>query len=131
MSQAAPIDFDHTAHAAGELCDDEHSPSSAPVTEADERVVERAAALLRAMGDSGRLRVLERLSRRELCVSELASASGEGLSTVSQRLRTLRSEGLVARRREGKHIYYRLADAHVVALIETVLEHAGEDISGG
>jgi DNA-binding transcriptional ArsR family regulator len=86
----------------------------------------RAAAIFRACGDPERLRVLERLSHGELCVTEIAAESGEGLSTVSQRLRLLRSEGLLGRRREGKHIYYSLADQHVADLIHSALEHALE-----
>lgn len=86
----------------------------------------RAAALFRACGDPERLRTLERLSHGELCVSELAAESREGLSTVSQRLRLLRSEGLVSRRRDGKHIYYALADGHVADLIKSALEHAAD-----
>jgi ArsR family transcriptional regulator len=87
---------------------------------------ERAAALFRAAGEPSRLRLLETLSREESCVSALAEASGEGMSTVSQRLRLLRSEGLVTRRRDGRHIYYRLADEHVAELIRNALEHACE-----
>jgi DNA-binding transcriptional ArsR family regulator len=91
-------------------------------------VVERAASLLKAVGDPARLRLLERLARAgEQCVSELAEASGEGMSTVSQRLRLLRGEHLVARRREGKHIYYALTDTHVRELIFAALEHAAEE----
>ena len=48
------------------------------------------------------------------------------MSTVSQRLRLLRSERLVARRRDGKHVYYALADAHVGELLQAALEHAAE-----
>ena len=91
-------------------------------------VVERAAAIFRAMGDTARLHLLERLTLGEYCVTELAEFSGEGLSTISQRLRTLRAEGLVARRREGKHIYYALADDHITDLIKNALEHAGEGL---
>ena len=53
-------------------------------------------------------------------------ALGEKFSTVSQRLRLLRGEGLVHRRREGTHIYYALADRHVVDLIHNALAHAAE-----
>lgn len=95
---------------------------------APDTVVERAAALLKAVGDPGRLRLLERLGRGgEQCVSELADASGEALSTVSQRLRLLRNEHLVTRRREGKHIFYALTDVHVRELIFAALEHAAEE----
>ncbi len=88
---------------------------------------ERAAAIFRAAGDPSRLRILEVLSREECCVSALAEASGEGMSTVSQRLGILRAQGLVIRRREGRHIYYRLVDRHVAELIRNALEHASEE----
>lgn len=88
--------------------------------------VERAAALFRALGDTARLSLLERLAGGEYCVTELAEATGEGLSTISQRLRTLRSERLLRRRRVGKHVYYTLADHHVADLIQSAFEHAAE-----
>jgi ArsR family transcriptional regulator, lead/cadmium/zinc/bismuth-responsive transcriptional repressor len=87
---------------------------------------ERAAMLFRAAGDPARLRMLELLSRGEACVSELAAAGEDAMSTVSQRLRLLRAEGLVRRRRDGRHIYYSLADAHVAELVLNALEHASE-----
>jgi DNA-binding transcriptional ArsR family regulator len=83
--------------------------------------------LFRALGDAARLRTLDMLVGREACVSELAAASDESVSTVSHRLRLLRSEGLVRRRREGRHIYYSLADVHVLELIRNALDHANED----
>lgn len=89
--------------------------------------LERAARLFRALGDESRLRTLELLSTREACVSEIAASSGEAVSTVSHRLRLLRSEGLVSRRRDGRHIYYALADGHVSELLRNALEHAAED----
>jgi len=60
-------------------------------------------------------------------VSELAEATGERVSTVSHRLRLLRSEGLVKRRRDGRHIFYALTDRHVVELLENALVHALEE----
>lgn len=97
-------------------------PAPSPVL-----VVERAAALFRALGDTARLSLLERLAGGEYCVTELAEATGEGLSTISQRLRTLRSERLLKRRRVGKHVYYTLADHHVADLIASALAHAAEE----
>lgn len=90
-----------------------------------DRSIERAVRLFKALGDEARLRTLEMLMAHEACVSELAEASGEQVSTVSHRLRLLRSEGLVERRREGRHIYYSLADAHVIELIRNALDHVG------
>jgi DNA-binding transcriptional ArsR family regulator len=88
--------------------------------------IERASRIFRALGDPARLRLLEFLTRGEACVTEVAEAAGDEISTVSQRLRVLRSEGLVSRRRQGKHILYALADQHVVEMIFNALEHATE-----
>jgi DNA-binding transcriptional ArsR family regulator len=97
-----------------------------PVVPADLVVCEQAAAVFRALGDSNRMRLLSLLLVRELCVSEITAFLQDNLSTVSQRLRLLRSERIVASRREGKHIYYSLADEHVRQLIENALEHGQE-----
>ncbi|MCB9556868.1 MAG: helix-turn-helix transcriptional regulator [Deltaproteobacteria bacterium] len=105
-------------------CD--HRARSALESSAAPASVERAAAIFRALGDPARLMLMARLARAEACVSELAAESGDGLSTISQRLRLLRAERLVLRRRDGKHIYYRLADQHVAELISNGLEHADE-----
>lgn len=88
--------------------------------------LERAAQILRAMGDGSRLRILDLLKNRELCVTEIVAAVGEKFTTVSQRLKVLRSEGLIVRRRDGNHIYYALTDRHVVDLILNALAHAKE-----
>jgi DNA-binding transcriptional ArsR family regulator len=86
-----------------------------------------AAKLFRSAGDEQRLRLLELLAEGEWCVTELAQATEANLSTVSQRLSVLRADGLVARRREGKHAWYRLADEHVADLVTNALAHAGEN----
>lgn len=78
------------------------------------------------MADGARLRLLDLLENRELCVTEIAAELDEKLSTVSQRLRLLRQEGLVARRRDGNHLYYALADRHVADMIRNALAHARE-----
>jgi ArsR family transcriptional regulator, lead/cadmium/zinc/bismuth-responsive transcriptional repressor len=104
---------------------DEHSrPGTSSLPEP--MALDRAARLLRAMGDQERLSLLFRLSAGAACVTELAKAEGETLATISQRLRVLRSEDLVTRHREGKHILYALADDHVRELIATVFAHARE-----
>lgn len=100
-------------------------PRRPPVPDA---AFEEAAGLFSAAGDVARLRLLAELSTGERCVTELAEQFGAGLSTVSQRLRVLRGEGLVARRRLGKHIFYSLADEHVADLVTNALAHATERI---
>lgn len=91
--------------------------------------LERASLLFRAMGDSARLRLLGLLAQGPACVSELAAIEGETVSTISQRLRVLRSERLVSRRRDGKHINYSLADQHVLDLVSSALAHASESLT--
>jgi len=88
--------------------------------------LERAARLFHALGDAPRLRLLELLMEQELCVTEIVAATKEKFSTVSQRLRLLRSESLVVRRRQGIHVFYGLADRHVAELLHNALAHASE-----
>ncbi len=115
-----------TATAGHDVCGpEEHARRGGPSHLTDEQL-ERAASIFRAAGDVSRLRLLHRLSEGEWCVTELAEAAGVGLSTVSQQLRLLRAERIVARRRAGKHIFYSLADAHVSDLIRSAIEHASE-----
>lgn len=84
--------------------------------------------MLKAIADVERLKLLSILAQGEACVSELAGIDGEGLSTVSQRLRVLRSADLVSRRRQGKHILYGLADQHIAELVSNALAHASEGL---
>lgn len=99
-------------------------PSSFSLHEVSDETLEKAARIFRALGDPSRLRLLTILAQGEACVSELADQ--EQLSTVSQRLRTLRGENLVSRRRSGKNLIYSLADTHVVEMVVNALAHAGE-----
>ena len=87
-------------------------------------VLERAAGMLKAAGDAERLGILALLQGGALQVSEIAERTNAGLSTTSQRLRLLLTEGLVARDRQGRQVYYGLADEHVRELIASVLDHA-------
>jgi ArsR family transcriptional regulator, lead/cadmium/zinc/bismuth-responsive transcriptional repressor len=88
--------------------------------------LERAALIFRALSEVPRLRLLALLSQGPSCVSELAAAEGEDLSTISQRLRVLRAERLVKRQRQGKHINYSLADQHSLGFVFNALAHASE-----
>lgn len=95
------------------------SPSPAP-----ESVIERAAGMLRAGGDPARLRILELLLGGEYQVSDIAELTDAEMPTTSQRLKVLLNEDLVTRRRDGREMFYRLADSHVETLIRNVLDHA-------
>ena len=92
----------------------------------DDRCVEDASALLKAVADPTRLRMLSALSAEELCVHDLALVVGVSESATSHQLRLLRAHRLVAPRKEGRTVYYRLADAHVTLLLANALEHARE-----
>ena len=109
-----------------EVCGPDEHARRARLSVVSDDQLERAASIFRAAGDISRLKLLHRLSDGEWCVTELADAAGVGLSTVSQQLRLLRAERIVARRRAGKHIFYSLADAHVSDLIHSAIEHAAE-----
>ena len=105
---------------------DEHSGEAVRRPLVDDAALERASRLFRAIGEPARLRILSRLAQGEMCVTELAVSEQESLSTISQRLRVLRSENIIIRRRRGKHINYLLADQHVMDLVFNALAHATE-----
>ena len=86
-----------------------------------DRVIEKQPCYARQATE--RLRLLERLGQSEACVGELATEFNCGTPTISQRLKILHQEGLISRRRDGKHIYYQLDDDHVKQLLDNVLAH--------
>ncbi|WP_114313393.1 ArsR/SmtB family transcription factor [Thermus caldifontis] len=93
-----------------------------------EAVLKEAALLLKALADPTRMCLLLALrAAGELCVCDLALLAGVSVSAVSHQLRLLRQTRLVAFRREGKQVYYRLADEHVERLLDGALEHAAEN----
>lgn len=88
--------------------------------------VENVSALLKAMGDPSRLKILWALEQEEMCVCDLAAYLGISESAVSHQLRLLRQLHLVKNRREGPVLYYRLNDDHVSKLLTIALEHSRE-----
>ncbi|MGA5700596.1 ArsR/SmtB family transcription factor [Peterkaempfera bronchialis] len=83
----------------------------------DEEQAERSVAVLKAVADPSRYRLLWALSERELPVSGLAELIGAHVAAVSQHLAKLRAAGLVVSRREGTRIFYRAAGPQVRALL--------------
>ncbi|GAA0870556.1 metalloregulator ArsR/SmtB family transcription factor [Brevundimonas basaltis] len=82
----------------------------------------RAAALLKALSNEKRLMILCQLGDRELQVGALRPLVGLSQSALSQHLALLREEGLVAARREGQAVFYRIADPAAVRVIATLAE---------
>ncbi|HET6745734.1 MAG TPA: metalloregulator ArsR/SmtB family transcription factor [Candidatus Limnocylindria bacterium] len=75
---------------------------------------DRSAAVAKALADAKRLCVVERLADGERSVSDLSRDVGCQVPNMSQHLAVLRSAGIVASRREGNTVFYRLADPHVL-----------------
>src|SRR5215218_2667368 len=88
------------------------------------------AGLFALLADPTRLRLLAALATGELCVCDLAAATGINRTTVSHQLRTLREGRLVRSRREGRVIFYSLDDDHVRDLMAMGIGHAAEVIAG-
>lgn len=82
--------------------------------------------IFRVLGDPTRVRILDALSRTELCVGKLAAQLGATESAVSHQLRLLRGARIVRARRHGRMIFYSLDDTHVLALFEQGLRHVQE-----
>lgn len=84
------------------------------------QAADSACRLLKTLSNPDRLLLLCRLAAGEACVGELESDLGIGQPTLSQQLGVLREEALVATRRDGKRIHYRLASASALAIISTL-----------
>ena len=90
------------------------------------RDVEGLTEIFRVLGDPTRVRILDALSRSELCVCDIARLLGLSESAVSHQLRLLRGVRLVRPRREGRMMFYALDDQHIVRLFDQGLRHVEE-----
>ena len=84
------------------------------------------AELFKIFGDSTRVKILYALLESELCVCDLAKLMEVTQSAVSHQLRVLKASKLVKFRREGKTVFYSLADQHVVRILSQGMEHIEE-----
>ena len=85
-----------------------------------EELADLIARRFRALGDPLRVRILDLLRDQELSVTVLAEQLGAGQRNVSKHLVVLVDTGMLARRKDGTHVYYRIADEGVFALCEQV-----------
>lgn len=92
----------------------------------DEDTLYDLAELFRIFGDSTRIRILYVLFEAEMCVCDIASVLGMTQSAISHQLRALKTARLVKGRREGKTVFYSLADEHVKTIINQGLDHVAE-----
>ena len=89
----------------------------------DEHVAAHVAELFRAFSDTSRVRLLSVLVEGEMNVGSLASLINLSESAVSHHLRSLRQMGLVKTRRDGKEVYYRMDDVHIITLFRQGVSH--------
>ena len=92
----------------------------------DEDMLYDMAELFKVFGDSTRIRILYVLFEAEVCVCDLAQALNMTQSAISHQLKILKQAKLVKSRREGKSVFYSLADGHVRTIIAQGLEHIEE-----
>ena len=84
------------------------------------------ADLYKVFGDSTRIKILYVLSRAEMCVCDIADSLSMTQSAISHQLRVLKQMDLVKNRRDGKTIFYSLADDHIAGILDMGLEHINE-----
>ena len=94
----------------------------------DEDELYDLAELFKIFGDSTRIRILYVLFESEVCVCDLAAVLSMTQSAISHQLRILKQNKLVKCRREGKSVFYSLADDHVRSIIAQGREHIEEDV---
>jgi len=98
-------------------------PETTPSNILDEHTAAHVAELFRAFSDTSRVRILSALTEGEKNVSVLAAAVGISESAVSHHLRGLRQMRLVETRKEGREVYYRVEDEHILALFQQGVKH--------
>jgi ArsR family transcriptional regulator len=92
----------------------------------DEEMLYDLAELFKIFGDSTRIRILFALFESEMCVCDIAQLLGMSQSAISHQLRALKQSKLVKYRREGKTVFYSLADDHVYTMLGQGMEHIME-----
>ncbi len=91
-----------------------------------EEEMQDLAEFFKVFGDATRLKILYVLLCSEMCVYDIANLVGMSQSAISHQLRTLKQMDLVKNRREGKIIFYSLADSHIVTILSQGLDHIEE-----
>ena len=92
----------------------------------DERTLNALSEVFKVLGDPTRLKICLALSRRELCVTDIAGLLGLTESAVSHQLRLMKAMRLVAYRKEGKMTFYMLDDDHIEDLLRLSIRHVTE-----
>jgi len=117
-----------TAAPVGEdVCTEHHAHGHGKISaQLDLPEAQRMAEFFTVLSDPTRLRLVSLLAAEEFCVCDLATQLGMTESAISHQLRALRAGRLVTYRKEGRQVFYRLHDHHVLELYHTVREHLAE-----
>jgi len=92
----------------------------------DDEVLYDLAELFKVFGDSTRIKILYVLTEAEMCVCDIAQVLNMTQSAISHQLKILKQSKLVKNRREGKAVFYSLADGHVKTIMRQGLDHIEE-----
>ena len=98
-----------------------------PSSTLDEHSAAHVAELFRSFSDTSRVRIMSALVGGEKNVNTLADLVGISESAVSHHMRGLRQMRLVVARKDGKEVYYRVEDPHIIALFQQGVRHIQED----
>ena len=91
-----------------------------------DKYVQPMAEIFKVLGDPTRIKILELLSHEDMCVSNIAEMLDVTHSAISHQLRVLKQMDLVKNRRDGKTIFYALADDHIITILNQGLNHIEE-----
>ncbi|MCX4304328.1 MAG: metalloregulator ArsR/SmtB family transcription factor [Acetatifactor sp.] len=91
-----------------------------------EEELQDLAEFFKVFGDATRLKILYVLLSSEMCVYDISAVLGMSQSAISHQLRVLKQMDLVKNRRDGKTVFYSLADAHIVTILSQGLDHIEE-----
>lgn len=92
----------------------------------DEQELLDLSEFFKVFGDSTRIKILYALSQSEMCVCDIANLLQMGQSAISHQLRVLKQMRLVSFRKDGKTVFYNLADSHIQTILDQGMEHISE-----
>ncbi len=108
-----------------------HKPNAERITKAkngmpQDDIIKALADFFDALGNSTRLKILFSLMNGELCTCDLTNITNLSVSAISHQLRILKDRRIVTYRKDGKNVFYRLEDKHIVDILKASLQHMEE-----
>lgn len=92
----------------------------------EDKLINNLSNFYKIVSDSTRLKIIFALDNYELCVCDLCEVMGMSQSAISHQLATLKNFNIVKSRKQGKEVFYSLADYHIKELIESTITHINE-----